>query len=218
MPAIIFDLDGTLIDSLGDITAAANHALASLGQPTHERDDYRLMVGYGADVLFQTALAPDAQHLLPEALGLFKTFYAAHPDDHTVLFPGVTELLDTLVADGVPIAVLSNKPHANTVLCVEQMLGRWTWSAVLGHREGVAKKPAPDGALEIARQLGLAPGEIYFLGDAEPDVQTAVAAGMIPIGALWGYRDAELLKQCGARDLIDSPLGLLDVIARSQTS
>jgi phosphoglycolate phosphatase len=212
MPAIIFDLDGTLIDSLGDITAAANHALTSLGQPTHTREAYRLMVGYGADVLFQKALAPDAQHLLPEALATFKQFYAQHPDDHTVLFPGVVEMLDALVQRSVPIAVLSNKPHGNTRLCVEQMLGRWQWSAVLGHRDGFAKKPAPDGALEIARQLGLAPHEVYFLGDAEPDVQTAVAAGMIPIGALWGYRDAELLKQCGARELIEKPQDLLDLI------
>jgi phosphoglycolate phosphatase len=212
LQAIIFDLDGTLIDSLSDIAIAANYALTTLHQPTHPRDAYRLMVGYGADVLFQKALPPAATHLVPQALDLYKEFYSRHPDDHAALFPGITDLLDTLARRGTPIAVLSNKPHVNTLLCVQQMLGRWPWHTVLGHRDNGPKKPQPDGALEIARALGLPPADIAFLGDSEPDMQTATAAGMLPLGALWGYRTPELLTACGARHLLHKPADLLPLL------
>lgn len=210
--AIIFDLDGTLINSLDDIAAAANHALATLGQPTHTVEEYRYKVGYGADVLFQKALPADAQHLVPGALVRFKAYYAEHMDDHTRLYDGVGDMLDALQRRGIPLAVLSNKPHAATVAIVKKMLGRWQFAAVAGHRENVPKKPAPEPALALAAELQVEPRRVYFVGDAEPDMQTAAAAGMNAVGALWGFRSREELIHHGAKHLIAHPLELLDVI------
>ena len=213
---IIFDLDGTLINSLDDIAAAANHALRSLGLPTHTVEEYRYKVGYGADVLFQKALPSDQQHRISEALAQFKTYYAQHMDDHTRLYPQVPELLDALASLREPMAVLSNKPHAATQAIVQKMLGQWRWAFVAGHREGIAKKPAPEPALEVARELKAEPRRVHFVGDAEPDMQTAVAAGMIAVGALWGFRSREELVHHGAQHLIEHPLQLLELLERGR--
>lgn len=208
--AIVFDLDGTLLDTLGDIAAAANHALSQLGQPTHPTEAYRMKVGHGSDVLMQRALPPDRHDLLEQALRLFKTYYTDHLNDRTRLYPGITEMLDALAARHLPLGVLSNKPEQATRACVQQLLGRWRWSAIAGHREDTPKKPDPTAALRIAHTIGVAPDQCWLVGDSDPDMQTATRAGMRPIGVTWGYRDRQLLIDHGADRLIDHPAQLLD--------
>lgn len=211
-PAALFDLDGTLLDTLADIAAAANHALVELGQPAHPVAAYRYMAGDGADVLMQRALPKDSQVLAAEALRCFKAYYIDHAFDHTALYDGVAMMLDGLVERGWQLAVLSNKPHENTQRVVERLLGRWPWAEVAGHKPDVPKKPDPTSALAIVERLGLSPDEVWYLGDTNTDMLTATSAGMIAVGVLWGFRDRDELVEHGARHLIDEPMQLLDLI------
>lgn len=211
MPPIIFDLDGTLLDTLADIAVAADRALTDLGQPTHTDEAYRYMVGYGSDVLMRRALPEDRRDLAERALELFKTHYYRHLNERTTIYPGIAELLDELTARGTPMAILSNKPHPATLDCAAGMLGRWTWAAAAGHRDGVPKKPDAAPALQIAEELGVPPRRCLFVGDTEVDMLTARNAGMTPIGVLWGFRDRSDLTDHGAAHLIESPRQLLDL-------
>lgn len=211
IPAVIFDLDGTLLDTLADIAAAANHALEAMGLATFPLDDYKWMVGEGADVLMQRAI-PDADDAtIDDAVAWFKAYYVEHPADHTKLYDGMAALLDALVTRGLPIAVLSNKPHANTLLVVERLLSEWPWAVVMGHRDDRPKKPDPTTAREIAEHLGIPTAECAFVGDTKTDMQTAVNAGMLAVGAEWGFRDRAELVEHGADHVIAHPGGLLDL-------
>jgi len=212
---IIFDLDGTLIDSLIDIAHAANFAMAQLDQTTHPIDAYRTMVGDGADVLMQRALPPDQQHLCDDALQLFKQHYAQHVTDHTTLYAGVAQLLDDLAQRDITLAVLTNKPQRATEQIAAKLLTRWTWAAMHGHRADVPKKPDPRPALAIAQIVGVDSADCVFVGDTSTDMRTAVAAGMIAVGVTWGFRPREELVEHGAHHIIDHPAELLDVLTAS---
>ena len=209
--AVLFDLDGTLIDSLADLAAAVNQALEKAGFAPHPVDAYRLMVGDGAPVLVQRALPPSARD--PQAIhrlcDAFETYYADHYTDHSRPYEGIVELLDALADKGLATAVLSNKPHAATLRCVSTLLPGHRFAAVLGAREGVARKPDPAGALEAAALLGIAPERFVYLGDSGLDMQTATAAGMLAVGALWGFRGEAELRDAGAHLLVRHPLALL---------
>ena len=210
--AIFFDLDGTLLDTLSDIAAAGNYAIQQLGQPTHPENDFRMMVGEGADVLVRKALPLDKQHLADEALRLFKSYYETNAIRHTTVYPGIAELLDALTRRGILLAVVTNKPQVTAQIVVERLLGRWKWAAIAGHRDGIPKKPGPTSTLAIARSLGLPPSRCGFLGDSHIDMQTAVASGTIPIGAAWGFRGRQELQVNGARVVIDHPMELLSLL------
>lgn len=206
---LICDLDGTLLDTLDDIAAACNDAMQRLGQPTHPPDDFRLMVGDGADVLVRRALPANRQELAEEALHLFKVYYNRNAVVATALYAGIAELLDELTARGVRLAILTNKPQAATEIVVRRLLGQWKWVAIAGHREAVPKKPDPTAALAIARALGIPAAECGFLGDSHVDMRTATAAGMIPLGAGWGFREKQELLDSGAQVVLDEPGDLL---------
>ncbi len=207
---VIFDLDGTLADTLADIAACGNHALAAFDRPPLPRDRYRYLAGQGARYLVREALgAPDDDPRVERGLALFRAYQLEHGMDLTRPYPGVPELLDELVRRGVRLAVLSNKPHAATVAMIAARFARWPFDAVRGHREGEPLKPDPAGALAIARELGLSPSAWLFVGDTRVDMLTARAAGMRAIGALWGFRDAEELRAAGADALIAAPGELL---------
>lgn len=213
--AVIFDLDGTLLDTLADIAAAGNHALGELGRDPYPLDDYKWMVGEGADVLMQRAM-PDVDDVNPgviaEAVARFKAYYVEHPVDHSVLYPGMAELLNALVERGLPIAILSNKPHANTLLVADRLLTAWPWAIVMGHRDDRPKKPDPTTALEIASELNLTPAECAFVGDTMTDMQTATHAGMLAVGVEWGFRDRAELTEHGADHIITHPTDLLPLL------
>jgi len=207
---LICDLDGTLLDTLEDIAAACNYALQRLGQPTHRPDDFRQMVGDGADVLVRRALPPDRQELADEALRLFKDYYDQNAVVATSPYPGVPDLLDALAARGVRLAVLTNKPQSATQIVVRRLLGRWEWVAIVGHREEFPKKPDPTAALAIARIAGVEANQCALLGDSNVDMRTAVAAGMLPVGAGWGFRGRDELLASGAAVVLDTPCELLE--------
>ena len=215
--AVLFDLDGTLLDTLADIACSMNHALKSLGFPAHEVDSYRRRVGWGARVLAEKSL-PEAHRDDDTVAGCvqrFSEYYRSHPNDHTVPCDGVLPMLAVLREAGVPCAVLSNKPHALTVPVVEKTLGGHPFVAVYGERAGHAPKPHPGTAREIAGKLGYADDRVLFVGDSDIDMQTAVAAGMEPVGVTWGFRTREELQHAGARVIIDQPSQLLNLLEKT---
>ncbi len=192
--AFIFDLDGTLVESLPGIAASLNRALARHGLPTHGDAAVRGFIGDGARMLCSRAMAPGetAQHL-ESVLRIFAEEYAASWQHGTQPYDGISALLDDLRARGVPLAVLSNKPHAFTTEIVEKLFPEDTFAVVLGNREGLPHKPDPAGALEIAATLGISPQNCVLIGDSTMDLDTARNAGMPSIAVTWGYHDRERL-------------------------
>ena len=209
--AVIFDLDGTLLDTLEDIGDAANRVLAGRGFPTHPVDSYRDFIGDGAGRLIMRALPPD--HRQPETLqGCLKDFGAAYARNWNVKsrpYPGIPELLSALLDRGVLCAVLSNKPEVFTVQCVSELLSAWTFPVVMGAVPERPHKPDPQGAREAARRLEVDPSQVLYVGDTVTDMQTALAAGMLPLGVSWGFRPAAELTAHGARAILEKPLDLL---------
>lgn len=213
MKAVLFDLDGTLLDTLQDIADACNAALSRHGFPPHPLESYRYFVGEGVPVLVSRTV-PTTRHtaeLLASVSAAYRDEYQRRWNATTALYPGIAELLDRLTRRGVPMAVLSNKPDDFTRRCVAEFLARWTFSTVLGASKAFPPKPDSAGARHIARTLGLPPAQFYYLGDTSTDMRTAVAAEMFPVGVLWGFRTAEELKTAGARKLISHPRELLDL-------
>lgn len=215
--AVIFDLDGTLLNSLEDLADAMNAVLGAATLPGHPLDAYRYFVGEGIETLVRRALPEN--HRDEAAVARFVAAMAAEYDRRCLVktrpYPGVPALLDALTARGVPMAVLSNKPHGPTVEMVAALLGSWTFAAVLGARPGVPKKPDPAGARELAGLLGLPAAAIVYVGDTATDMATAAAAGMFGVGVLWGFRTAEELRAAGARALVGEPRELLVLVAET---
>jgi phosphoglycolate phosphatase len=207
--AFLFDLDGTLADTIGDITTSLNAALARSGLPGHDREACRGMIGAGASQLVARALPAGAEDRHPAVLDAFREIYAGRLADTSRPFPGIEALLAALTGRGLPVAVLSNKPHAATGALVSRLFPGIRFAAVLGQREGVPAKPDPAAALEIASGIGVAPARCAFVGDSAIDVHCARAAGMRAIGVLWGYCAAEALRAAGPDALIDQPAALL---------
>lgn len=218
LAAVLFDLDGTLCDTLEDIAASVNALLAARGLAPHPQAAYRRLVGDGVEQLVERALSrasgrPATAGEVSSGVSELRREYERRLLDRTRPYPEVPGLLAALAARGVPRGVVSNKPHALTTRMVEALLPGAGFAAVLGARPDVPKKPDPAAALEAARALGVSAAEIVFLGDSDVDMRTALAAGMFPAGALWGFRDADELHACGARALLARPgelLGLLE--------
>jgi phosphoglycolate phosphatase len=215
--AVLFDLDGTLLDTLEDLAVAANRVLAARGLPVHPVAAFRTFVGDGLTTLVERILPENlrtAEGVL-EAVAAFEEQYARNWHERSAPYPGIPAILDRLTAEGLRLSILSNKPDAFTRLCVRQLLPHWTFEPLLGQRPGVPKKPDPGAALEIARLLGLRPAEILYVGDSGVDMCTALAAGMDAVGVLWGFRTEDELRQAGAHHLVDRPEELLPIIFAS---
>jgi phosphoglycolate phosphatase len=210
--AVLFDLDGTLADTLADLVNATNWALAQLGCPTHAADRYRYMVGDGARQLCARALPSDRQDLLDQTVKLMRGRYAAHWADQTLLYPGIQETIATLAGRGFRLAVLSNKPDDFTKQVVAHYFQPNPFHAVSGQKPGVPLKPDPTAALEIARRLEVPAAEWMYLGDTNTDVQTARGAGMFPVGVLWGFRGRAELLENGAQALVERPEQILPLL------
>ncbi len=209
--ALLFDLDGTLLDTLDDLAGSMNRVLARRGWPVHEVRDFRYFVGDGARVLVSRTL-PEGHRdeaTVQACLREFRAEYDRNWHVKTRPYEGVAEMLDELERRGLPKAVLSNKPHDFTARCVDELLPRWRFDPVLGLNDDRPAKPDPGGALEIAGQLGIAPEEFLYVGDTSIDMKTALAAGMHPVGVLWGFRPREELERSGARTLLARPMELL---------
>ena len=212
--AILFDLDGTLLDTLDDLADSMNSVLAELGLPTHPVDDYRCFIGNGLAKTVERTLPPSriSPERMQNVMAMFRAEYAKRWRVKTRLYDGVAEMLDRLVARALKLAVFSNKPHDFTRMCVAEFLPQWPFAAVLGQREGIAIKPDPAGALEAARFLDERPADFLYLGDTGVDMQAATAAGMFPVGALWGFRTEEELRENGAQALLKRPSEILRLI------
>lgn len=216
--AVIFDLDGTLLDTLDDIADAANRGLEAAGLPVHSVDSYRYFVGDGLLGLIQRILPADKrdEEHVRRLIMAFREDYARNWQVKTGLYDGIAPLLNTLQEKSIKLSVLSNKPHEFTVVCVQHFLKDWTFQVVLGHREGCPRKPDPSGGFEIADRLAVRPEEILYLGDTATDMQTAHAAGMLPVGALWGFRTEKELLDSGAQHLVSHPLEVLDLFSGNE--
>jgi len=209
--AVLFDLDGTLVDSLPDIATALNHALVDHGLPKAPPELVRTWIGGGARVLIERAVGPD---LVDPVLERFRAHYAAAPVVDTIVYEGLAPVLDALAAAGLALAVLTNKPHRLAVPICERLLGAWPFVAIAGARPGEPLKPDPAGALALAAQLGVAPARCALVGDAGTDIATARAAGMLAVGVSWGYRPRDELLAAGADWIADSPSQLLGHVQR----
>lgn len=212
--AVLFDLDGTLLDTLADLGESMNEALSEIGLPGHPLDRYRRFVGDGVAMLAERAL-PAARRdarTIDACVAAMRRIYGARWDRETRPYPGVEDLIATLRARGIPLAVLSNKPDDLTRVVVERFFPAGTFDAVAGARAGVERKPDPAAATAIASRLGVGPAQVLYIGDTNTDMQTAVRAGMHAVGALWGFRDADELTSAGARDLIAAPAEVLRLL------
>ena len=217
---VIFDLDGTLLDSLVDLADSMNRVLTQQGLPSHPVQAYRYFVGDGIVKLVQRALPAVAlqQDIIEVCVRKMREEYASHWADTTRPYPGIAELLDALTALQIEMAILSNKPDKLTQEVVRTLLPKWRFSVVAGARETIPRKPDPAGALRIADLLHRNPADFLYLGDTNTDMQTAGRAGMFAIGALWGFRTAEELKENGAQALLSEPLELCQLLDRSPIS
>lgn len=210
--AVIFDLDGTLLDTLTDIAEASNRSLAELQLPTHPTADYRTLVGDGVYVLFRRALpkeVADDEQLVHRCVAAFHRHYDRLWSATSRPYEGIGQMLQTLLDRHLPLAVLSNKPHEFTVSCVQHFFPHVPFARVLGHRDGAPRKPDPAGVEEILQRLSASPESCLYVGDTNTDMQTALNSGCIPVGVTWGFRSAAELKASGAEHLIDRPQQLL---------
>jgi len=217
--AILFDVDGTLLDTLADIAGAANAGLKQLGFPTHPIESYRRFVGDGAGCLARRVLPDDRQddETVDRCRKVIAAEYAKCWADNTKPYPGVPEMLAELEARGIPMTMLSNKPHNATKTVVEGFFPDYHFRVVRGALPSVPVKPDPAGALQIAEELDIPPGRFVYLGDTDTDMRTAVAAGMFAAGALWGFRTAEELIANGAKVLVKTPQEVMNLFERAQS-
>jgi phosphoglycolate phosphatase len=213
--AIIFDLDGTLIDSLIDISDAMNHTLSSFGYPTHPYDAYKYFVGKGLMNLVKSCVPPsilENPQIIRNCSEMMVDYYQRNLTNKTQLYPEIKELLDALTAKGIKMAILSNKADKLTKQICNDLLNEWQFEITMGATDGFPHKPNPESALFIAKKLDISPENILYVGDSNVDMQTAVAAKMFPVGVTWGFRTREELQNAGARLIIDKPIELIENI------
>lgn len=211
---IVFDLDGTLLNTIGDLAVACNAVLAVRGLPQHSYEEYCLFVGNGIMRLVERALPEPLR--TPENVALvradFVKYYTEHIDIYTKPYDGIPELLAGLVARGVRIAVASNKFQAGTEKLIRLFFPGVPFVAVLGQREGVPLKPDPAVVNEILAQTGVAKEQVLYIGDSGIDMQTAAAAGVRSVGVTWGFRSREELAASGAGKIVDRPEEILKLL------
>ena len=212
--AVLFDLDGTLLDTLEDIADAANRVLAGKGFPTHDVGAYRYFVGDGTAMLIKRALPKEKRNgdAFRTCLRAFMEDYGRNLFVKTKPYEGIPEMLDALTERGLKMAVLSNKPHSLTKKCIAERLSTWNFDVILGQHNGIPPKPDPAGAMEVSDRLNIRPADFLYLGDSGVDMKTAVASGMFPVGVLWGFRSMEELKKEGSLALIEHPSEVLNLL------
>jgi len=212
MKGILFDLDGTLLDTLDDLTAAVNAALEAFGYPRRSREEVRRFVGNGVRRLMELAVPEGLTGEEFEAcFGRMRSYYAAHSAEKTAPYEGVPDLLAALKEREIPMALVSNKPEG-LVAELAQLHFPGIFAVTVGDLPGRARKPAPDMPLCALERLGLSGEEVCYVGDSEVDWQTARNAGLPIVSVTWGFRDRELLEGLKPDHLIDTPAQLLDLI------
>ncbi len=215
--ACIFDLDGTLANTLKTLAYVGNTALEKCGFLPVSEEIYPSLIGNGADVLIQKLIKMSSGNeanecILKHVRRKYDKIYAANPLHLTSAYDGICDMLNELSSLKIKTAVLSNKPHDMTCEVVKGIFSNHKFDVVFGQREGVAKKPSPEAPLEIASLLNIAPEEFLFIGDSGVDMKTASAAGMTSVGVTWGFRSKEELMDNGASHLISSARELLSLL------
>lgn len=201
----MFDLDGTLADTLDDIAAAGNYMLRELGREPVETQRYRYLAGQGAEWLVREALQTEDPAAIEQGLNLFRQHYHEHRHALTRPYPGIPEMLDALVERGITLTVLSNKPHPFTQQVVREKFSRWPFAIVHGAKPDVPLKPDPAAARAIVDEAGIAPEHWLYVGDTSVDMKTANGAGLFAVGVTWGFRTEEELRQHGANAIVHHP-------------
>ncbi|MGM9649766.1 MAG: HAD family hydrolase [Butyricicoccaceae bacterium] len=207
--AVIFDLDGTLLNTLGDLRNAVNYALRRRGWPERTTEEVCAFVGNGIRNLMRLSMPegmPD--DVIDAGLAEFYEYYSAHMQEETVPYDGILELLRQLKADGKKIGILSNKVHTAAVPLCRHYFGDLP-DVIFGERPGVPRKPDPTSCLELMEKLGVTREETVYVGDSGVDMNTARNAGLLACGVTWGFRSRQVLLTSGANLLIDTPAGLL---------
>ena len=217
--ACIFDLDGTLCDSVESIAWSGNRMLSDLGLRQATLEEYKAFVGDGVDVLMRRLLrfgGDEECARFEKAKKLYTKYFHEGCLYHVKPYPGIPEVLKRLKGEGAKLAVLSNKPHENTVKVIEKTFALDTFDLVQGQSDLFPRKPAPDGALYLAERLGVLPEECLYVGDAGTDMKTGRAANMYTVGVLWGFRDREELERDGADQVIAQAGELADIYGREK--
>lgn len=211
---VIFDLDGTLLNTIDDLADSMNLALTQHGFPEHPVERYKKFVGNGVAVLTQRAMAdfPHTEAQEAAVLGDFRVHYARLQRNKTAPYPGIRMLLLDLNRRGVPVSVLSNKPHEDTGRVVRGYFPEISFFRIVGQSDTVPPKPDPTGVFGVLRDLGCEKEEVLYVGDSLVDMQTAKNAGLYAVGVLWGFRDREELEENGADTLIAEPHELLALL------
>jgi len=211
---IIFDFDGTLLDTLTDMANCTNYALEQCGFPVHPVDAYKLFVGNGILKLFERALPASArtEENIEKIRAQFVPYYDVHYMDMTAPYPGITKLLEVLQGKGIQLAIASNKYQSATETLAEHYFKNFSFTAVLGQREGVPIKPDPSIVYDIMKKAGVGKEEVLYVGDSGVDMQTARNAGITAIGVTWGFRPSKELEQNGATYIVDSPGEILGLV------
>lgn len=208
---ILFDLDGTLTDTLTDIAGAMNRALTLHGLPEYPVEAYKYLVGDGVKKLAMRAVR-ERQDLYPDVLRDYQAYYETHNQVQTDLYPGIAQTLAALAERGLTLCVFSNKPHNDTVNVVRRYMPEVPFRVIRGQMEGVPVKPDPAGALLTADEAGIEAGDFLYCGDTSTDMRCAVNAGMHPVGVTWGFRPEAELRENGAEYIIHHPMELLSVL------
>jgi len=205
--AIIFDLDGTLLNTLDDLTVAFNIACSQFGCPPSNRKEYKQLVGNGARYVIVTRFKKHhiSEEHIEQALRIFREAYRSTELSQTHPYPGIVEVLNALSETPIKLNVLSNKPHQDTVQCIRQFFNIRQFEVVLGHQENNPLKPDPTSAKEIMKQCGVPCHRGLFVGDTSVDIETAHHASMYAVGVTWGFRTQTELEQCGADTIIQKP-------------
>ena len=211
---IIFDLDGTLLNTIGDLAACCNYMLAERGLEQHSYSDYCHFVGNGVTRLIERALPEELRtpEYIAEARRDFVAHYSENIDNYTIPYKGIISLLEKVTAAGATLAVASNKFHSGTTKLVEQFFGKFEFAAIHGNREGFPLKPDAAIVRLIMEQCGATAEQTYMVGDSGVDIQTATSAGIHSIGVTWGFRSREELAECGAEVIVDNTEQLYDAI------
>jgi phosphoglycolate phosphatase len=212
--AIMFDLDGTLLDTLEDLGNSMNSVLEQYGFPKHPLEAYKYFVGDGVENLVLRAIPEGKrdQTTLTCCVAAMREEYGRRWMEKTHPYPGIPQLLDALTEHNIKMAIFSNKQDEFTQVTVNKYLSKWQFETVVGARPSVPKKPDPTVPLKIAQKMGVAPAAFLYVGDTNTDMQTANAAGMHAVGALWGFRQADELLSSGAMVLVKEPSDILQLL------
>ncbi len=212
LKAVIFDLDGTLLDTIEDISISCNYVLGHYNKTPLSIEEYKNVVGLGAAQLFRDLLPTLSKSEQKDAFALFEKHYAKQFNKNTKMYENINKMLTFFQVRGIKMAVLSNKPNFFTKKCVMKYLRNWKFDAVYGIRDGIARKPDPSGAFEILKELHVEPSECLFVGDMKIDMITANNANITSIGVLWGFRGREELIDHGAKYIVKDPIEIIKLV------